>query len=264
MLKANDLTKVFYPGDVNEKVALRGVTLHLEAGEFVTVVGGNGAGKTTLLNCIAGIYPVEGGTITLNGRDITGLPDYMRAGHICRVFQDPLLGTAASMTVEENLALALRRGRRRRLAWAIAEKERSLFREKLAELQLGLENRLTAQVKLLSGGQRQALSLLMTTLVRPDLALLDEHTASLDPKTGQRVLQLTRTLIEEKGITTLMVTHNMEQALDMGSRTIMMHEGRIVLDIKGEKRRNLTVSRLVELFYEAGGEKIRQDRLLLI
>lgn len=264
MLKVNDITKVFYPGSINEKVALDGVSLHLEPGEFVTVVGGNGAGKTTLLNCIAGIYPVESGNIAVNGRDITRLPDYKRAGSICRVFQDPMSGTAASLTVEENLALALRRGKSRRLSWAITEKERSLFRDRLAVLELGLEKRLTVQVKLLSGGQRQALSLLMTTLIRPELALLDEHTASLDPKTGLRVLQLTRTLIEEEKITTLMVTHNMEQALSMGGRTVMMHEGKIILDIKGEQRRDLTVVRLVELFYEAGGDNMQQDRLLLI
>lgn len=264
MLKVQELIKVFYPGSVNEKVAVERVSLDLDAGEFVTVIGGNGAGKTTLLNCIAGIYPVENGRLFLEDREITRLPDYRRAGFICRIFQDPMLGTAGSMTVEENLALALRRGKRRRLSRAITEKERAFFREKLAVLQLGLEKRLTAQVRLLSGGQRQALSLLMTTLITPRLALLDEHTASLDPKTGLRVLQLTRTLIEEKNITTLMVTHNMEQALSMGSRTIMMHDGRIILDIKGKKREGLTVSRLVELFYEASGEKIRQDRMLLI
>ncbi len=245
---------------------MNGVTLHLEPGEFVTVVGGNGAGKTTLLNCIAGIHPLENGSITLNGEDITRQPDFKRAASICRVFQDPMMGTAASMTVEENLALALRRGQPpRRLTWAITEKERALFRERLAILHLGLEERLTTQVKLLSGGQRQALSLLMTTLVRPALALLDEHTASLDPKTGLRVLQLTRRLIEEDNITTMMVTHNMEQALNMGTRTVMMHEGKIVLDIKGERRNNLSVSQLIELFYETGGgEKILNDRLLLI
>lgn len=264
MLKVNDMTKIFYPGSVNEKVAVDRVSLQLDEGEFVTVIGGNGAGKTTLLNCVAGIHPVEAGKIYLNGGEITRLPDYRRAGLICRVFQDPMLGTAASMTVEENLGLALRRGKKRRLHWAVTEKERALFREKLAVLQLGLEKRLNAQVKLLSGGQRQALSLLMTTLIEPKLALLDEHTASLDPKTGLRVLELTRTLIEEQRITTLMVTHNMEQALSMGTRTIMMHEGRIILDIKGEKRKGLTVSRLVELFYEASGDKMQQDRMLLL
>lgn len=264
MLKVSDVTKIFYPGSINEKMALNRVTLHLKTGEFVTVVGGNGAGKTTLLNCIAGIYPVENGTIAINGEDITRQPDFKRAASICRIFQDPMMGTAASMTVEENLALALRRGRRRRLTWAITEKERRFFRERLAILHLGLEERLTTQVKLLSGGQRQALSLLMTTLVRPALALLDEHTASLDPKTGLRVLQLTGKLIEEVNITTMMVTHNMEQALSMGNRTVMMHEGKIVLDIKGEQRKNMSVSHLVELFYETGGEKILNDRLLLI
>lgn len=264
MLKVDDIIKIFHPGSVNEKIALNEVSLHLETGEFVTVVGGNGAGKTTLLNCIAGIHPLESGRIAINGEDLTRLPDYRRAGLICRVFQDPMLGTAASLTVEENLALALRRGKTRRLARAITAKERLFFRERLMVLQLGLEQRLTTKVKLLSGGQRQALSLLMSTLVRPSLALLDEHTASLDPKTGLRVLQLTTELIEKENITTLMVTHNMEQALSMGSRTIMMHEGKIILDIKGNKRKNLTVPRLIELFYEAGGEKIHQDRLLLV
>ena len=264
MLKVENLYKVFFPGSVNEKVALNHVSFELNQGDFVTIVGGNGAGKTTLLNCIAGVFPVEDGSVHLNGDDITRLPDYKRAQFICRIFQDPMQGTAGTLTVEENLALALRRGQKRRLRRAITERERKIFKEKLTVLQLGLENRLSTQVKLLSGGQRQALSMLMATLPQPKLALLDEHTASLDPKTGTRVLELTRTLFEEQGITTLMVTHNMEQALTMGNRTIMMHEGRIILDLKGAKRKDMTVPKLIELFYECSGEKMQQDRMLLI
>lgn len=264
MLRVENLYKVFFPASVNEKVALDNVSLDMDSGDFVTIVGGNGAGKTTLLNCIAGVFSVEGGTIHIDGIDITRMPDHKRAGSICRIFQDPMLGTAGTLTVEENLALALRRGQRRRLRRAITEQERKLFKEKLNILQLGLENRLNVQAKLLSGGQRQALSLLMATLLKPKLALLDEHTASLDPKTGARVLELTKTLIEGESITTLMVTHNMEHALHMGNRTIMMHEGLIILDIKGFERKNMTVPKLVKKFYECSGEKMQQDRMLLV
>ncbi|HHX87911.1 MAG TPA: ATP-binding cassette domain-containing protein [Firmicutes bacterium] len=263
MLDVNRLTKVFYRGSINERVALDNISLNLEEGQFTTIIGGNGAGKSTLLKCIAGIYPVESGRIYLNGQEITRFPDYQRATSICHVFQDPMVGTAASLTVEENLALALRRGEKRRLRWAITDRGRAIFKNRLLSLQLGLEERLNSPVKLLSGGQRQALALLMTTLKKPKLALLDEHTASLDPKTANTVLDLTQKLIENQGITTLMVTHNMEQALRMGHRTIMMHEGKIILDVSGTERNNLTVSRLVDLFYEASGEVLQQDRLLL-
>lgn len=263
MLEIFEVTKIFNPGSVNEKVALEDVSLTVSGGEFVTIIGGNGAGKSTLLNCIAGVYPVEKGRILIGGEDVTGLPDYRRAADIARIFQDPMMGTAASMTVEENLALALKRGAGRTLRWGLNESRRRLFREKLALLKLGLEGRLTTPVKLLSGGQRQAMTLLMTTLVQPRLVLLDEHTASLDPKTALKVLELTRTLIEENGITSLMVTHNMEQALRVGNRTIMMHEGKIILDIQGEQRQKMTVPRLIEMFHEVSGEKMHTDRLLL-
>lgn len=263
MLEILEVTKIFNQGSVNEKVALNSVSLKVPRGDFITIIGGNGAGKSTLLNCVAGVYPVEKGQIFIDGRDVTNLPDYRRAGDIARIFQDPMMGTAASMTVEENLALALKRGAKRTLKWSLNESRRALFREKLELLKLGLEDRLTTPVKLLSGGQRQAMTLLMTTLVQPRLVLLDEHTASLDPKTALKVLELTRTLIEENGITSLMVTHNMEQALRVGSRTIMMHEGKIILDIKGEQREKMTVPRLIEMFHEVSGEKMQTDRILL-
>ena len=263
MLKITNLYKVFHHGEVNEKIALKSINLNLQAGEFVTVIGGNGAGKSTLLNCIAGVFIPDAGTVCLDGRDITRLADFKRASSICRIFQDPMIGTAASLTVEENLSLALRRGLSRRLSRAITKTERTLFKEKLEGLELGLEDRLYTPVKLLSGGQRQALALLMATLVRPKLALLDEHTASLDPKTALRVLDLTQTLFEEEQITTLMITHNMEQALSLGKRLIMLHEGSIILDVNGGQRDGLSVSRLVELFHCASGEALQNDRLLL-
>ena len=228
------MTKIFYRGSINERVALNRVSLHLEEGQFA-IIGGNGAGKSTLLKCIAGIYQAESGQVNLNGHEVTRLPDYQRAFSICHVFQDPMVGTAASLTVEENLALALRRGDKRRLRRAITEDDRSTFKQRLLKLHLGLEDRLNSPVKLLSGGQRQALALLMTTLRKPKLALLDEHTASLDPKTANTVLDLTHQLIESQGITTLMVTHNMEQALRMGHRTIMMHEGKSFRCIRAGK-----------------------------
>ena len=263
MLQISNLYKVFHFGEVNEKIALQNINLSLHPGEFITIIGGNGAGKSTLLNCIAGVYIPEEGSIFLDGQEITHLPDYRRAASICRIFQDPMIGTAASLTVEENLALALRRGQRRRLNRAITENERKLFRRKLAGLELGLEDRLATPAKLLSGGQRQALALLMATLVRPKLALLDEHTASLDPKTALRVLHLTKTLFENEKITTLMITHNMEQALRLGKRLIMLHEGSIILDVNDGERDGLTVARLVELFHAASGEQLQNDRLLL-
>ncbi len=257
------MTKIFNQGSVNEKVALRDVSLKVPPGDFVTIIGGNGAGKSTLLNCVAGVYPVEQGQIFIGEEDVTNLPDYRRAKDIARIFQDPMMGTAASMTVEENLALALRRGMPRTLKRGINEARRRLFREKLVMLKLGLEDRLGIPVKLLSGGQRQAMTLLMTTLVQPRLVLLDEHTASLDPKTAFKVLELTRRLVEESNITSLMVTHNMEQALKVGNRTIMMHEGRIILDLQGEQREKMTVSGLIEMFHAVSGEQMQTDRILL-
>ena len=235
----------------------------MPAGDFVTIIGGNGAGKSTLLNCVAGVYPVEQGKILIGGEDVTHLPDYQRAKDIARIFQDPMMGTAASMTVEENLALALRRGMPRTLKRGINEIRRKIFQEKLVMLKLGLEDRLGIPVKLLSGGQRQAMTLLMTTLVQPRLVLLDEHTASLDPKTALKVLELTRRLVEDTNITSMMVTHNMEQALQVGNRTIMMHEGKIILDLQGEQREQMTVPGLIKMFHEVSGEQMQTDRLLL-
>lgn len=263
MLELHEITRIFNQGSVNEKTALDNVSLKVPPGDFITIIGGNGAGKSTLLNCVAGVFPVEKGKIYLDGENVTSLPDYRRAGDIARIFQDPMMGTAGSMTVEENMALALKRGQKRGLVRGINESRRQFFREKLLFLQLGLENRLSIPVMLLSGGQRQALTLLMTTLVQPRLVLLDEHTASLDPKTAVKVLELTRELVEKNKITTLMVTHNMEQALRVGNRTIMMHEGKIILDIKGEQREKMTVAGLIDMFRDASGEQVQSDRMLL-
>jgi len=263
MLQVQNVTKIFNPNSVNERVALSDVSLEVPEGDFITVIGGNGAGKTTLLNIVAGVYIVDCGQIIINGRNVTCLPDYARADDIARIFQDPMLGTAGTMTVEENLSLAIRRGQKRMLRPGLSETRRSFFREKLTLLGLGLETRLTTPVNLLSGGQRQALSLLMATLIPPRLVLLDEHTASLDPKTGVKVMDLTRKLVEEQNITTLMVTHNMEQALKVGKRTIMMHEGKIILDLQGEEREQMTIPRLVDLFHKASGEQLQSDRILL-
>ncbi|MGI6318086.1 MAG: ABC transporter ATP-binding protein [Firmicutes bacterium] len=263
MLELHEITKIFNKGSVNEKIALDNISLKVPPGDFITIIGGNGAGKSTLLNCVAGVFPVERGKISLNGEDVTALPDYRRAGDIARIFQDPMMGTAGSMTVEENMALALKRGQKRGLVRGINESRRQFFREKLLLLQLGLENRLGVPVMLLSGGQRQALTLLMTTLVQPRLVLLDEHTASLDPKTALKVLELTRELVEKNKITTLMVTHNMEQALRVGNRTIMMHEGKIILDIKGEQREKMTVAELIDMFRDVSGGQVQSDRMLL-
>jgi putative ABC transport system ATP-binding protein len=263
LLELHEITKIFNKGSVNEKIALDNISLKVPPGDFITIIGGNGAGKSTLLNCVAGVFPVERGKISLNGEDVTALPDYRRAGDIARIFQDPMMGTAGSMTVEENMALALKRGQKRGLVRGINESRRQFFREKLLLLQLGLENRLGVPVMLLSGGQRQALTLLMTTLVQPRLVLLDEHTASLDPKTALKVLELTRELVEKNKITTLMVTHNMEQALRVGNRTIMMHEGKIILDIKGEQREKMTVAELIDMFRDVSGGQVQSDRMLL-
>lgn len=263
MLKIQGLYKVFNPGTVNEKLALRNIDLTLEEGDFVTVIGGNGAGKSTLLNCVAGVYPSDRGSIVLDGIDITKMPEHKRAAFLGRVFQDPIMGTAANMGIEENLALAYRRGQKRTLKWGITNKERALYRELLGPLGLGLENRLSEKVGRLSGGQRQALTLLMATLKRPKLLLLDEHTAALDPKTAQKVLEETDKLVKEGNLTTMMITHNMRDAIKYGNRLIMMHDGQIILDIKGEEKKNLTVEDLLSRFGKASGEEFANDRVLL-
>lgn len=263
MLQIIGITKSFNIGTVNEKTALHNVTLKLEEGDFVTMIGGNGAGKSTLLNCVAGVYGIEKGNIMIDGRDVTRLPEHKRAAMLGRVFQDPMMGTAANMGIEENLALAYRRGIRRSLKWGISGKERIMYRELLKGLGLGLEDRLGEKVGLLSGGQRQALTLLMATLKKPRLLLLDEHAAALDPKTAQTVLQQTDLLIAENNLTTLMVTHNMRDAIKHGNRLVMMHDGRIILDIKGAEKQKLTVEDLLKRFGKVSGEEFANDRTLL-
>jgi len=263
MLEVKGLYKTFNPGSVNEKKALSGIDLTLQDGDFVTVIGGNGAGKSTMLNMIAGVYPVDSGTITIDGINVTRLSEHRRAKYIGRVFQDPRMGTAADMWLEENLAIANRRGRFRGLNWAISAKERKEFREMLAKLDLGLEDRLTTKVGLLSGGQRQAVTLLMAVMNHPKLLLLDEHTAALDPKTARNVLELSDRFIEENHLTALMVTHNMRDAIAHGNRLIMMNEGRIILDVSGEEKRNLTVEELLEEFSKLSGSEFANDRALL-
>ena len=263
MLKLENIHKTFHAGTVNQKIALDGLSLTLNDGDFVTVIGGNGAGKSTLLNTIAGTFPVDSGTITIDGEDITNLSEEKRARFLGRVFQDPMMGTAADMWIEENMALAARRGKRRGLRIGITKAERERYRELLKSLDLGLEDRLTARVGLLSGGQRQALTLLMATLVTPKLLLLDEHTAALDPATAEKVLDLTKSIVAEKKITCLMVTHNMHQALELGNRTLMMDAGRIVFDVKGEARSRMTVDDLLEKFRENAGKALDNDRILL-
>jgi putative ABC transport system ATP-binding protein len=263
MLTIKDVEKKFNAGTVNEKIALRGVNLTLEEGDFVTVIGGNGAGKSTLLNCIAGVFGVDKGSIIIDDIDVTKLPEHKRSGVIGRVFQDPMMGTAANMGIEENLALAYRRGKNRSLKWGISHKEREIYKEYLSHLDLGLENRMHAKVGLLSGGQRQALTLLMATLNKPKLLLLDEHTAALDPKTADKVLKLSDRFVAEGNLTTLMVTHNMRHAIEHGNRLIMMHEGQVILDIKGEEKKKLTVEDLLKRFGQASGEEFANDRALL-
>ncbi|NLM51521.1 MAG: ABC transporter ATP-binding protein [Firmicutes bacterium] len=263
MLSIKGVYKVFNPGTVNEKTALNNINLELKAGDFVTVIGGNGSGKSTLLNCIAGVHAVDAGSIFIDGIDVTKIPEHKRAGMLGRVFQDPMVGTAANMGIEENLALAYRRGQKRTLKWMITSQERKLYKELLSQLDLGLENRLSDKVGLLSGGQRQALTLLMATLKRPKLLLLDEHTAALDPKTAVKVLAITDKFIRESNLTTLMVTHNMRDAIRYGNRLIMMHEGRILLDITEEAKKKLTVEDLLKRFGQASGEEFANDRALL-
>ncbi|MBO5034336.1 MAG: ABC transporter ATP-binding protein [Oscillospiraceae bacterium] len=263
MLNVINISKTFNPGTVNEKTALNGVSLHLNDGDFVTVIGGNGAGKSTLLNAVAGTWPVDQGSISIGGVDVTKLPEHKRAKYIGRVFQDPMMGTAATMQIEENLALAARRGDRRTLRPGITRDEREQYRELLKILDLGLEDRLTSKVGLLSGGQRQALTLLMATLRKPQLLLLDEHTAALDPKTAAKVLEATERIVTKDHLTTLMITHNMKDAIVHGNRLIMMYEGRIALDIAGEDKKRLTVEQLLAKFGQATGSDEADDKLLL-
>ena len=263
MLKLQNIAKTFNPGTITEKYALRGVTLHLSPGDFVTVIGGNGAGKSTLMNSIAGTFRVDAGSIVIAGTDITKWPEHKRAKYIGRVFQDPMMGTAAGMMIEENLAIAARRGNAPRLRWSFSKAQRERFRELLAGLDLGLEDRLESKVGLLSGGQRQALTLLMATMAEPKLLLLDEHTAALDPKTAEKVLDITKDIVEKRKLTTLMITHNMKDALRLGNRLIMMHEGNILVDVKGEEKSRLTVRALLALFEKAAGNEMTNDSLLL-
>lgn len=263
MLELHQVCKTFNPGTVNEKAALNHLSLTLEEGDFVTVIGGNGAGKSTMLNAISGVWPVDKGTIRIDGVDVTELSEHRRAVYLGRVFQDPMVGTAGNMTIEENLALAARRGEKRTLRWGIKKSEREQFKELLRPLGLGLEDRLTAKVGLLSGGQRQALTLLMASLKKPKVLLLDEHTAALDPKTAAKVLELSDQIVEEHRLTTLMVTHNMKDAIAHGNRLIMLDAGRVILDIRGEDKKKLTVPDLLARFTAASGEEVESDRLLL-
>ena len=263
MLEIKNVSKTFNAGTINEKRALTDLSLSLNDGDFVTVIGGNGAGKSTLLNAVAGVWPVDSGSILIDGEDVTGMPEYKRAKYIGRVFQDPMMGTAPNMQIEENLALAYRRGRKRGLKWGVTNAEREIYREKLATLGLGLEDRLTAKVGLLSGGQRQALTLLMATLQQPKLLLLDEHTAALDPKTAAKVLEATQRIVEKNHLTTMMITHNMRDAISYGNRLIMMYEGHVVVDVSGEEKKNLTVEQLLNLFSRASGSDEADDKLLL-
>ncbi|MCI8887901.1 MAG: ABC transporter ATP-binding protein [Hungatella sp.] len=263
MLEVKNISKTFNPGTVNEKQALRGLNLTLNDGDFVTVIGGNGAGKSTLLNAIAGTWKVDEGQILIDRVDVTRYPEHKRAAFLGRVFQDPMNGTAATMGIEENLALALRRGDKRTLKAGIHASERRLYRDLLAKLGLGLENRLTTKVGLLSGGQRQALTLLMATLKKPKLLLLDEHTAALDPKTAAKVLETTQTIVNQDRLTTLMITHNMRDAIHIGNRLIMMDNGQIIYDVSGEEKKKLTVEDLLHRFAQASGEELANDRMML-
>ena len=263
MLELKNIYKTFNAGTVNEKMALRGLNLTLEDGDFVTVIGGNGAGKSTMLNAIAGVWPVDQGQILIGDADVTKLPEYKRAKYLGRVFQDPMTGTAATMEIQENLALAMRRGESRTLRAGITKKEHDKYKEMLATLGLGLEDRMTSKVGLLSGGQRQALTLLMATLKKPKLLLLDEHTAALDPKTAAKVLQTTDMIVNRDNLTTLMITHNMKDAIAHGNRLIMMMDGNIILDIRGEEKKKLTVADLLHKFEEASGEEFANDKAIL-
>ncbi len=263
MLKITNLQKVFNPGTVNAKVALSGLDLVLNDGDFVTVIGGNGAGKSTMLNAIAGVWKPDFGTIEIDGVDVTNMPEHKRAKFLGRVFQDPMKGTAPDMEIAENLAISSKRDVKRRFVWGVKRKDREVYKQLLAQLDLGLESRLSTKVGLLSGGQRQAVTLLMATLKKPKLLLLDEHTAALDPKTAAKVLEITDKLVNENKLTTLMITHNMHDAIAHGNRLIMMHEGRIVVDVSGEEKKQLTVSQLLGLFEKASGSEFASDKALL-
>ncbi len=263
MLQLHNIHKTFNLGTINEKVALNGVNLTLNEGDFVTVIGGNGAGKSTMLNAIAGVWPIDEGSILIDGIDVTGLPEYKRAQYLGRVFQDPMTGTTATMQIEENLALASRRGKKRGLGWGITAEEKKKYKEMLKMLDLGLEDRMTSKVGLLSGGQRQALTLLMATLQKPKLLLLDEHTAALDPKTAAKVLELTDKIVAENNLTTIMITHNMRDAIVHGNRLIMMNEGNVVLDIGPEEKKKLTVEDLLQKFEDVSGQEFASDKALL-
>lgn len=263
MLEVNNIYKTFNPGTAVANSVLNGVSLHLEEGEFVTLIGGNGAGKSTLLNSVAGTFFLDSGSIAIGGTDVTKLQEHKRAIYLGRVFQDPMTGTAANMNIEENMAIARRRGQRRTLRWGITPKEKSEYREILSTLDLGLETRMTTKVGLLSGGQRQALTLLMATLKKPKILLLDEHTAALDPKTAAKVLEISDMLINENNLTTMMVTHNMRDAINIGNRLVMMSGGRVILDISGEEKSSLTVEDLISKFASASGEEFSDDQSLL-
>ena len=263
MLKLDNICKTFNPGTINEKKALQNLSLTLKPGDFVTVIGGNGAGKSTMLNAIAGVWPVDSGSITIDGINVTGECEHKRAAYIGRVFQDPMLGTAPNMQIEENLALAMRRGRRRGLRWGVTKAEREQYRDRLKGLGLGLEDRMTAKVGLLSGGQRQALTLLMATIAKPKLLLLDEHTAALDPGAAEKILAMTTRIAAEQKLTCLMVTHNMRAALALGNRTLMMNNGQIVLDVSGAERAHMEVNDLLERFKSGTGAALDNDRILL-
>lgn len=263
MLEIQNVHKTFNLGTINEKIALNGVNLNLNPGDFVTIIGGNGAGKSTTLNAIAGVWPIDEGNIIVDGVDLTRLSEHKRAVHLGRVLQDPMIGTAATMSIEENMAIAARRGEHRGFRWGISKKEREQYKEQLKELNLGLEERLSSKVGLLSGGQRQAITLLMAAMKKPKLLLLDEHTAALDPKTAAKVLEISDKIIEENQLTAMMVTHNMKDAIAHGNRLIMMHEGRVIYDVSGEEKKKLHVSDLLAKFEEASGGEFANDRMML-
>ena len=263
MLEIKNVSKTFNIGTINEKKALNKLSLKLNPGDFVTIIGGNGAGKSTMLNMIAGVYPIDGGQIIIDGVDISRMPEHKRAKYIGRVFQDPMMGTSAGMQIDENLALAFRRGEKRGLSWGIKKNEKELYKEILAKLGLGLQTRMTSKVGLLSGGQRQALTLLMATLKKPKLLLLDEHTAALDPQTAKTVLDLTKQIVAEQNLTAMMVTHNMKDALNIGNRLIMMHSGSVIYDVSGEEKKKLKVEDLLRKFEEASGGEFANDRMML-
>ena len=263
MLKLTNVYKTFNAGTVNAKRALDGLNLELREGDFVTVIGGNGAGKSTMLNAISGVFKIDFGTVEIDGEDVTSMPEYKRAKYLGRVFQDPMMGTAPDMDIAENLSIAARRGMRKTIRWGILKKERESYKSIVAELGLGLEDRLSSKVGLLSGGQRQAVTLLMATLKKPKLLLLDEHTAALDPKTAAKVLEITDKVVKENNLTTVMITHNMKDAIKHGNRLIMLHEGRIVVDVSGEEKSKLTVEDLLTLFNKASGSEFASDRAIL-